>query len=59
MQLAPGSGAGAAPGGRGGLPLGVGTGMPAPVDASLADVDDSPVSGPGAESEDWDSLSRE
>jgi hypothetical protein len=62
MQLAPGSGAGAGSGagGRSGLPLGVGTGVPAPVDASLADIDDSPISGPGgSEAEEWDSLSRE
>jgi hypothetical protein len=63
MQLAPGGGASA---GRGGLPLGVGTGMPAPpAEASVADIDEgSPVTSGGnaslgSETEEWDSLSRE
>jgi hypothetical protein len=48
MQLAPGGGA--APGGAGGLPLGVGTGMPAPAGASVADIDEAaPRVGSGGE----------
>lgn len=45
MQLAP-EAAGPAARGAGGLPLGVGTGMPAAAPASVADIDDSsPASG--------------
>ena len=67
MQMSPGGGAPGA-GAAGGLPLGVGTGMPAPGAASVADIDDSAPaaggaasvgSGSGASGADWENVNED